>query len=147
MKAQLSESRDRTSDNTGHHPDVIVDFVFDDGLLFVTLQNIGDEPAVNVTTTFNKTFTGVGGEQEISTLAMFRKVAYLAPHREITTFVDTSASYFKRKQPNILTAAVVWRDRAGKRYSSTMRHDLSIYKDIISIVNPKPARHVERTEE
>ena len=32
-------------------PEVIVDFVFDDGLLFVSVENIGEKPAREVTVT------------------------------------------------------------------------------------------------
>ena len=42
-------------------PDVIVDFVFDDGLLYATVANIGDRPALKVSCRFEPTFHGLGG--------------------------------------------------------------------------------------
>lgn len=112
-------------------PDVILDFVFEDGLLSVEIRNIGNEPALDVKTKFSKRFTGLGGECEMSQLAMFRNIAFLAPERSIRTFLDSSDSYFRRKQPMQIDATLQWRDREGKRYSATLHHDLAIYSDII----------------
>ncbi len=37
-------------------PDVILDFTFNEGLLYIDLANIGDSPAVNVSVSFDKEF-------------------------------------------------------------------------------------------
>lgn len=116
---------------TSQFPDVILDFVFEDGLLSVEIRNIGNEPALDVKTKFSKRFTGLGGECEMSQLAMFRNIAFLAPARSIRTFLASSDSYFRRKQPMQIDATLQWRDREGKRYSVILHHDLSIYSDII----------------
>jgi hypothetical protein len=112
-------------------PDVILDFVFDDGLFFVEIKNIGTAPAVGVKTTFSKRFTGAGGERDVSRLLMFRNISFLAPGRGIRTFLDSSDSYFRRKQPTQIDAMLSWRDPRGNRFSTTIRHDLGIYADII----------------
>jgi hypothetical protein len=109
---------------------VIVDFEFEDGLLFVSLCNLGDRPALNVKTEFDKSFTGLGGSREINGLALFKRTRFLAPGKEIRTLVDASARYFARKEPTLLTATVSYRTAAGERRRHSITHDLSIYRDL-----------------
>jgi hypothetical protein len=111
-------------------PDVIVDFVFEDGLLFVALRNIGPRPAYDVSTRFDKPFHGLDGTREISALRLFRRVAFLAPGREIRAFLDTSAAYFRRREPTRITAVVGYRTAAGERREHTLRHDLGVYREL-----------------
>ena len=65
---------------------VILDFIFDDGLLFVSLSNIGDGPATDVAVEFDRPIHGADGVA-LAERALFRKLAFLAPRREITAFV------------------------------------------------------------
>ena len=119
-------------------PDVIVDFLFEDGMLFVAVQNIGSHPALRVHVTFEPPFKGLGGATSISELPLFRNIEFLAPARSIRTLLDSSAAYFSRKEPEKITATASYSDRAGQKFSSTMLHDLSIYRDIAFV--PKPER-------
>jgi hypothetical protein len=110
--------------------DVIVDFEFERGLLFVVVRNLGDRPALDVKVGFDKPFKGLGGSREMNKLALFRRIRFLAPGREIRTFLDSSAAYFARKEPVLLTANVSYRDAAGERRKVSITHDLSIYRDL-----------------
>lgn len=130
-KSRWLQTAEQRRLNSPLSPDVILDFVFDDGLLFIEIKNIGATPALEVTTKFNNRFTGTGGESDVSRLSMFRGVSFLAPGRRIRTFLDNTASYFQRKQPVEIAAALQWRDREGNRFSCIINHDLSIYRDII----------------
>jgi len=94
-------------------PDVIVDFVFDRGMLFISVENIGDKPAYEVRIKFSEAMRGIEGK-EISSLPLFRNLEFLAPHKQISTFLDSSASYFRSGQPTKISAAV------GTKY---WRHD------------------------
>ena len=111
-------------------PEVIVDFIFAEGLFFITVQNISDVPAYRVFTRFKPGFTGVEGKKRVSELPLFRNIEFLAPRKEIRTFLDASASYFRRQEPLLITAQISYEDEAGKKYSRTIRHDLSIYLEI-----------------
>jgi hypothetical protein len=111
-------------------PEVIVDFVFEDGLLFVAVRNIGMRPAYRVSTRFDKPFHGLHGSREVSALRLFRNIEFLAPGREIRAFVDTSAAYFHRREPTKLTAEVAYRTASGERHVHTIRHDLGIYREL-----------------
>jgi hypothetical protein len=111
-------------------PEVILDIVFEDGLLFAAVRNISARPAYRVSVGFDKDFTGLGGAQNTSALHLFRNIEFLAPQKEIRTLVDAAASYFARKQPKKLVAEVRWRSADGKRHSHTITHDLSIYEQV-----------------
>ena len=110
--------------------DVILDVVFDRGLLFLVLENLGDRPAHGVRVRFAERFSGVGGTKRIDRLALFRKLEFLAPRKAIEVFLDRSDSYFARGEPTELTARVTWRTPEGARRAATIVHDLEIYRDL-----------------
>src|SRR5437762_12620807 len=95
-------------------PDVIVDFRFERGLLYIALINLSDAPAYRVSTRFAKPFRGLGGDCVVSTLPMFRRVEFLAPHKRIETLLDSSHGYFKRREPTVIKALVTFRAVRGK---------------------------------
>ncbi|MDX6438169.1 MAG: hypothetical protein QOF45_752 [Gaiellaceae bacterium] len=110
--------------------EVILDVVFDRGLLFLVVENTGDRPAHSVRIKFDKPFGGVDGTKKMQRLALFRRLEFLAPRKSISVFLDRSASYFARDEPTQLTAAISWRTPAGERRSTTINHDLEIYRDL-----------------
>jgi hypothetical protein len=110
--------------------DVILDVVFDRGLLFLVVANTGERPAHGVRIKFDKPFSGVGGTKKMQRLTLFRRLEFLAPRKSISVFLDRSASYFGRDEPTQLTASVSWRTSAGERRTSTIYHDLEIYRDL-----------------
>jgi len=129
MPKSVEESPQPTGDSAGG-PDVILDFIFDDGLLFIAVQNIGDKPAYKVSVEFDKSFRGVEGTRAVSELPLFRNIEFLAPWKEIVTFLDTSASYFARGEPTRIKATVSYRDASRRRHSAAITHDLNIYCEI-----------------
>src|SRR5580765_3290236 len=118
-------------------PDVIVDCLFEDGRLFVVVQNIGSQPALRVHVAFDPPFKGLGGTASIPELPLFRNIEFLAPSRSICTLLDSSAAYFARQEPEQITATASYSDRSGQKFSSTMLHDLAIYRDIAFIQKPE----------
>jgi hypothetical protein len=132
----ISDALPVPGDGTGARPDVIVEFLFDRGALSIAVRNIGDAPALNVSVAFDQTIVGLGGARDISALALFRNIEFLGPGREIAAFVDSSDSYFRREQPTKLSARVSYRDRAGRAYEDTVRHDLDIYRALGYLVTP-----------
>jgi hypothetical protein len=110
--------------------DVILDVVFDRGLLFLVLENTGDRAAHGVRVKFAERLSGVGGAKRIDRLALFRKLEFLAPRKSIEVFLDRSDAYFARGEPTELTARVTWRTPEGARRTATIHHDLEIYRDL-----------------
>ena len=111
-------------------PYVIVDFVFDHGLLSISIKNIGSRPAFGVRVEFSHKVMGVEGTIEISALPLFRALDFLPGGKEISTFLDSSASYFRSKQPVQITTRITYRDERGGKLSNTIRHNLEIYREI-----------------
>ncbi len=111
-------------------PDVIVEFVFDKGLLFISVKNIGERPAIRVSVGFNKPLIGLSGAKEISALALFKNIEFLGPGREIVSLLDSTSSYFKRKQPTKVTVSITYRDLERRSYELTIKHDLEIYREL-----------------
>ncbi|HEY3124364.1 MAG TPA: hypothetical protein VGK70_09925 [Thermoanaerobaculia bacterium] len=118
---------------------VIVDFVFDDGLLFVSVANIGDAPAIDVVVEFDQPVHTADGA-ELGAMALFRRLTFLAPGKNIMAFVDSSAAYFGRGEPEKIAASIRWRDLDGETArSAVIRHDLGVYRDL-PFVPGRPGR-------
>lgn len=110
--------------------DVILDFVFDAGLLYISIKNIGNRPAYRVSIEFDQPVLGVEGTKEMNSMPLFANLEFLAPAREIRTFLDTSNSFFKHGNPTRITATIEFFDDFGIRHVKQIRHNLEIYKDI-----------------
>ena len=111
-------------------PEVIIDFIFEDGLFYISIKNIGAIPAYKVSTKFDKTIIGVEGKKTISELPLFKCIEFLPPDKEIRTFLDTSPSYFSRNEPTNISIQIRYEDSRGKKYSNTIKHNLEIYREI-----------------
>ncbi len=116
-------------------PDVILDFVFENGLFHIALINIGDAPAYKTSVTFNRELKGLGGKKIVSTMALFQNVEFMPPGKKIATLLDTASSYFKQQLPTDIIATVKFFDRTGKPCSNIIKHNLNIYRDIGYIPN------------
>lgn len=111
-------------------PKVIVDFIFSEGLFFISIKNIGTQPAYKVSIRFDPEIKGVEGTKNISKLPLFRNIEFLAPQKEITTFLDTAALYFAREEPTKIAIDVTYQDFQHRQYTVTIKHDLEIYRSL-----------------
>ena len=118
------------SSSNAPRPDVIVDFNCEQGLLFVSLKNIGVRSAYSVCTVFDKPLVGLKGQKCISELQLFRCVEFVPPGKEFSQFVDSVATWFKQGRPNRYTITIRYSDRDGKHFRERIVHDLDIYKDL-----------------
>jgi hypothetical protein len=114
-------------------PEVIVEFLFDRGLLYISVNNIGNRPAISVSVKFDKKIIGLGGTRDISALAVFKNIEFLGPQREIVSLLDSSSSYFRRKQPTKISVLITYRDLEKRRYEISIKHDLEIYRDLVFV--------------
>jgi hypothetical protein len=119
--------------------DVILDVEFEDGLLFLVLENFGFGTAHAVRVRFAEPLRGLGGERRIDRLRIFRQLELLAPRRRIRIFLDRSALFFAREEPTQLEARIAWRTDDGERRSRTVRHDLDAYRDFPYLEVPTDA--------
>lgn len=119
--------------------DVILDVEFDRGLLFLVLENLGDQPAHAVRVRFEQPLTGLGGERRIDRLQIFRRLEFLGPRRRIRVFLDRSALFFAREETTEVEARITWRDDRGARGARTVHHDLAAYRDFPYLEVPNDA--------
>lgn len=124
----------------GSRPEVILEFVFDKGLLSIAVRNIGSRAARDIKINFSKKIVGPDGKKELSALPLFQRLRFLGPQREISCFLDRSNSYFRRRQPTKVTARVEYLDAEGKRYETRIDHDLEIYRELPYL---QPSRAIE----
>jgi hypothetical protein len=117
-------------------PYVIVDFVFDRGLLSISIKNIGSHPAFGVRVKFSQKLMGVEGTVEVSALPLFTALEFLPGGKEISTFLDTSASYFRSRQPAQITTNISYQDARGEKLTNSIRHNLEIYREIGYVTRP-----------
>ena len=108
---------------------VVVDVVFDGGVLYLELANLADRPALHVGCTFDPPLTDVQG-RDVSGLPLFRHVEFLAPRRRIRTLLDSSAGYFARQQARRVTIAVEYERPDGPRRVTEVAHDLEIFREL-----------------
>ncbi len=132
-----NEHSDRGTENS-FRPDVIVEMLFDQGLLFISVNNIGNRPALGVAVKFSRKIVGLDGRKDISALALFRNIEFLGPGREIVTFLDACSSYFARKQPTKISVRVSYTDPEKRKYEVTINHDLAIYRELAYLDDVRP---------
>ncbi len=118
-------------------PEVVLDVVFEDGLLYLAIANIGDAPAVRVSCRFRKRLRGLGGTQDVSKLPLFERLAFLGPGREIRTLLDTSAAYFARDEPTEFAVTITYADEPGREYETRVEHDLAVYRELAYVPKRK----------
>ena len=111
-------------------PDIIIDFIFEKGLFYISIKNIGKKPVYRISIKFNNKIFGVERLKEISSLPLFQNIEFLPPSREIATFLDTNASYFNSKNPVEITSNIVFFDCYGIKHHRVIKHNLEIYRDI-----------------
>ena len=111
-------------------PEIILDFDFDDGALFLSLRNIGARPAYDVHTSLEPPVNGLGGQAKLAELPLFRGIAFFAPGKQIRFLFDSSNAYFGRGEPTKITAHIRYSDDQGKQFETVMRHDLEIYRSL-----------------
>ena len=116
--------------SSSRRPEVIVEFLLDDELLFLAVRNIGDAPATRVRVRLEPSIRGLGGQLDVGGLALLRRLEFLGPGREIRALVDSLASYLERQEPRAVSATVSYADPRGRRYRATIRHDLAVFSGL-----------------
>ena len=122
----------------GKNPDVIVDFEYDnEGLLFIVIENIGNDSAYNTSVRFDKKILGIQKTKNISSLRIFQTLEFLPPGKKIKILVDLFQFYLACKQPMKISTVIFFRNKSKQRFQNLIQHDLSIYKDFAEIYQVK----------
>ena len=121
-----------SGDPTELDPDVIVDFIFEEGLLFIAIHNIGLQPAYDISVQFKPKLTGIPAEKKkkISDIALFKQISFMPPDKQIRAFLDSSESFFSRNEPTKIVTHIRFENEKGNRFHNAITHNLEIYRDI-----------------
>jgi len=112
-------------------PNVIVDFVLENDLMFIQIKNYSNyAPAVNVRTRFDQPIIGFDGKKLVSEIAIFKHLDYLAPLKVFKIFTAPLQAFLKRLKEDEIAIKIIYEDDRGKRFAKAIRHNLSIYKDL-----------------
>ena len=111
-----------------------MDFEYDDGVLYIIIENICPSSAYKVSIKFDKEITGMEGQRKMSAMRIFECIEFLSPHKKIRIFVDTFALYLLRKQPFIIGATIKYSNENNKEFQTVIKHALSIYGDFPHIL-------------
>lgn len=117
-------------------PEIILDFVYENNLLYIVIENIGDSVANNVSIDFDKKILGLNKEKIISEMRIFKNISMIPPNKRFKIFVDTFSSYVKNKQPLVFVSKITYYKKQ-RRFDDLIKHDLTIYKDFIDIIYSK----------
>ncbi|MCP1676410.1 hypothetical protein J2T57_003571 [Natronocella acetinitrilica] len=115
---------------TDGRPDVVLDVLFDDGLLYLTLQNLGSAHAHDVHVRFDRSIRAVEGTRDITALEIFRDLAFLPVGKRIEVFLDTSGNFFAQQGDTEFVAHIRFHDATGRQYQHRARHNLAVYRDL-----------------
>jgi len=111
---------------------VIVDFVQEEEKLFVTIENIGQGPAHNISVSFDPELRGIRGTVQVSSLTLFKSLDFLPPGKQIRTLLDVSSGYFDRDEATDISVTIHFESDGGARLQRTLNHDLRIFRGTTS---------------
>lgn len=123
-------SAKKMSEKSDQHaqPYVILDILYESGLLYISVQNIGNQPAHHVRVAFDRSIPGID-ERPVNDLNLFQNLKFLPPGKALTTFLNRSDIYFQKEFPKQFEVTVEFQDEQKKKYQNKIQHDLSIYED------------------
>ena len=128
LRSRRWSSRTKASNASDLSEAVVVDVVFDAGLLYLELVNLGDDPAVDVTSSFEPALVDAHG-RDVSELLLFRRLGFLAPGRRIRTLLGPSSAYSES------VAVEVQYSRAGsERQTTRITHELATFRELAYVV-------------
>lgn len=113
------------SPQTSAAPLIVLDLDYSQGRLFMILANTGTEAALDITVTFDKPLTGLGGTRDFSSLPLFSGLPVLRPGREIRLFFEAGPSIGSIGR---FTARTHWSSVTGAEQVAEYVHDTAIYR-------------------
>src|SRR5436309_13504148 len=96
-------------------PEVIVEFLLDDELLFLAVRNIGDAPAMRVRVRPEPSIRVLAGQLDVGRLALLRQLEMLGPGRQIRPLIDRGPYYLAPQDPRAGAATAPHDDPAAPR--------------------------------
>lgn len=120
--------------NTENAEPVVVDFVPENGNMFITIHNQVDVGMKKISISFNQKLTGARG-RTLNEMNIFKNLSYLAAGREIEIFANRADHFLSALKNNQVIAQVSLTLPSNKNIKYSITHDLSIYSDLSQIIN------------
>ena len=111
-------------------PDVYLDFVLEDELLFILLKNNSPYPALHVRVSFSQPIPGLGGTKKIHAINLFNQLSYFAPEREFRVYVDKIEVFLAGLRRSEILVEIKYQSEEGRVFQKRIVHDLDIYRDL-----------------
>ena len=113
--------------------DVSLDFEYENNLLSITIENIGDSILNKVSVEFDKKILGLNKQKKISDMRIFKSISVFPPNKKFKIFVDSFSSYINNKQPMSISSSITYYKNA-KKNNYVLKHDLNIYRDYVELL-------------
>lgn len=113
---------------------VIVDFVPDNGNMFIIIHNEVDIGMRDITISFNQELKGAKG-RVLNGLNIFENLSFLAAGREIEIFAGRVDHFLESLKNERVIVTVTLQLPGKKKFQYSIKHDLSIYTDLPQIIN------------
>lgn len=114
---------------------LVVDFIPENGLLFVIIANYEAFPLRDCKISFSRTLPTVQNKK-LNHLNIFKHLSYLSPGRKIRILAgETSTVLTGLGDSKIVTVSIKYRLPDGKKTAYSIKHNLSIYEDLPQIIN------------
>lgn len=112
-------------------PAVFVDLVYRDGWLSFDLCNGGTQAVRDVSITFDRKLTGLGGQIDIASLPIWKGLHFMPAGKTIAVPIDRLADTLARDKAKPLELTVSYTDSEDTRWQATITHDLNAYRGMI----------------
>ena len=113
---------------------MIVDFVPDNGNMFIIIHNEVDIGMRDITISFNQELKGAKG-RVLNGLNIFENLSFLAAGREIEIFAGRVDHFLESLKNERVIVTVTLQLPGKKKFQYSIKHDLSIYTDLPQIIN------------
>ena len=104
---------------------VVVDVVFEDGVLYLELLNLSGIAVFAL----SGAFVDAQG-RDVSELRLFRYVEFLGPGRRVRTLLDSVPGYCGRQGATRFAVAVEYERPGEPRRATKVTHDLELYREL-----------------
>lgn len=129
---RIPDFRPRQNDEIGG---LSVDFIPENGLMFVIIANYETFPLRDCKISFSETLPTFNGKK-LNHLNIFKNLTYLSPGRKIRVLAgETSSVVDNLSEKKMVTISIKYRLPDGKKTAYSIKHNLSIYEDLPQIIN------------
>lgn len=123
-----------TAVQTTNDPALYLDLELRDHVFYFKLVNRADTVLRNVRIAFRGPLIGGGGSLDITKLALWQKLSFVAPGKIIEVPIDRADSFFVHNGAVIHAVSIQYADPKGTTWACTIKHNFSAYRNFPSLI-------------